>query len=93
MEWSSINAHGWFSYEVKVKPLEENEIHIVMGSTGEQLEVRITIGEKDYEIREKVCGRKKLVFPYAAGVECSSVRIRFDKISGYTPCVFGIKVI
>lgn len=93
MEWSSINAHGWFSYEVKVKPLEENEIHIRMGSIGEMLEVRVTIGEKEYEIREKVCGCKDLTFVYTPNEECNSVRIRFDKISGYTPCVFLIKVI
>ncbi len=92
MEWSSINAHGWFSYELKVKPLTEHEIHIVMGSVEEMLEVRVTIGEKEYEIREKVCGRKELIFPYAAGEGCNAVRIRFDKISGYTPCVFVIKV-
>ena len=92
MEWSSINAHGWFSYEVKVKPLAQNEIHIVMGSIGEMLEVRVTIGEKEYEIREKVCGRKELIFPYTAGEGCNGVRIRFDKISGYTPCVFAIKI-
>ena len=93
MEWSSINAHGWFSYELKVKPQTENEIHVVMGSTGEQLEVRVTIGEKDYEVRENVCGRKELIFPYTAGEGCSSVRIRFDKVSGYVPYVFMIKVV
>lgn len=92
MEWSSINAHGWFSYEVKVKPLAQNEIHIVMGSIGEMLEVRVIIGEKEYEIREKICGCKELIFPYAAGEGCNGVRIRFDKISGYTPCVLVIKV-
>ena len=92
MKWSSINAHGWFSYEVKVKPLEENEIHVVMGSTGEMLEVRVTIGEKEYEIRENVCGRKELVFHYMPDEVCDSVRVRFDKISGHTPCVFEIKV-
>lgn len=92
MEWSSINAHGWFSYELKVKPLTEHKIHIVMGSIGEMLEVCVTIGEKEYEIRENVCGCKELIFPYTAGEDCSSVKIRFDKISGYTPCVFAIKV-
>ena len=93
MKWSSINAHGWFSYEVKVKPLEENEIHVVMGSIGEMLEVRVTIGEKEYEIRENACGRKALVLHYMPDKGCSFVRIRFDKISGYTPCVFEIKVV
>ena len=93
MEWSSINAHGWFSYELKVKPMTEHEIYIVMGSIGERLEARITIGEKEYEVRETVCGCKGLKFPYTAEEGCNSVRIRFDKISGYTPCVFMITVV
>lgn len=92
MKWSSINAHGWFSYELKVKPQADNRISVVMGSAGDQLEVRVTIGETEYEIREKACGRKELTFPCAAEDSCSSVRIRFDKISGYTPCVYMIKV-
>ncbi len=93
MEWSSINAHGWFSYEVKVKPQAEHEIHIVMGSVAEMLEVRVTIGEEEYEIHEQVCGRKALNFPYTAEEGCNAVRIRFDKVSGYTPYVFTIKVV
>lgn len=92
MKWSSINAHGWFSYQVKVKPLEENEIHVIIGSIGEMLEARVTIGEKEYEIRENACDRKDLMFYYTPDEGCSFVRIRFDKISGYTPCVFEIKV-
>ena len=92
MEWSSIKAHGWFSYEVEVKPLTEHEIHIVMGSIGEQLEIRVTIGDETYEICEKACGRKEFIIHYTAGAECNAVMIRFDKISEYTPCVFVIKI-
>lgn len=93
MEWSSINAHGWFSYEVKVKPQAENKIHIEMGSITEMLEVRVTIGEEEYEIHEQVSGRKVLTFSYTAGEDCNVVRIRFDKISGCTPCVYMIQVV
>ena len=92
MEWSSINAHGWFSYEVKVKPFAENSFEVVFGSTGEMLEVRVTIGDEEHLVQEKICGRKKFVFPYAEKGGHGSVRIRFDKISGSTPCVFEIQI-
>lgn len=92
MDWCSVNAHGWFSYLIHVKPHAENVIKILMGSSGEELDVRITVGEKEYWIREKVTGRKEFSLPYIEETGKSSVRIRFDKISGYTPRVFTIKV-
>lgn len=92
MGWSSINAHGWFSYELKVKPQADNQISVVMGSAGETLDVRVTIRETEYEIHENVSEKKKFTFDYAAGKDCGTVRIRFDKISGNTPCVYMITV-
>ena len=58
MEWSSINAHGWFSYELRVSPQKENRICVVIGSAGDQLDVKITVGEEEFVIREKACGKK-----------------------------------
>ena len=92
MHWCSVNAHGWFSYLIHVKSHAENVIKILMESAGEELDVLITVGEKEYWIQEKATGRKEFSLPYIEEAGKSSVRIRFDKISGYTPCVFTIKV-
>ena len=94
MEWSSINAHGWFGYELKIKPGENNEITIVLGSSNGQLEVKITLGEEQYFVSEALSeSKKKLVLRYAADGDCDKVRIRFDKISAHTPCIYSIKVV
>ena len=90
-EWSLINAHGWFSYEVKVRPGRENKITVKFGSFTKQLDVKVTIGEVSEEISEPIEGKRELTFSYKAGKE-RSVRIRFDKISGNTPCVYAVKV-
>lgn len=92
MHWCSINAHGWFSYLIRVKSCAENEIRILMDSVGEELDVRITVGETEYEIREKHAVRKEFRLLYREEAGKDLVRIRFDKISGYTPCIFTIKV-
>lgn len=92
MQWSSINAHGWFSYEVRVKPRQENRIKILLGSVDNQLDVKITIGQKEYILREAVEDKKELEFIYGAETGDRTVRIRFDKISGHTPCVYTVKV-
>ena len=94
MEWSSINAHGWFGYELKVKPGEDNDITVVLGSSDKQLEVKITLNEEQYLISEKMSeGKKEFVLRYAADSDCDKVRIRFDKISAHTPCIYSIKVV
>ncbi len=90
-EWSLINAHGWFSYEVKVRPKSDNKITVKFGSFTRQLDVKVTIGEQSQEISEPIEGKRELTFDYKAGKE-STVRIRFDKISGNTPCVYTVKV-
>ena len=42
----SVNAHGWFSYLIKVKPHVENVIKILLGSSGVELAVGITGGSR-----------------------------------------------
>ena len=90
-EWSTINAHGWFGYELSVKPNCENKIEIKIGSFTDTLEVKITLGDEVTELREPCSGKRTVELSYIARKE-KSVRIRFDKISGSTPCIYNIKV-
>ncbi len=91
LEWSAINAHGWFSYKVSVKPNCENIITVVAGTAKENLNVKITIGSEEYIINRKEEKKQKLSFSYYAGDE-GTVMIRFDKTSEYMPCVYSITV-
>lgn len=92
-EWSSINVHGWFSYEMCVKPYAENVFEVLLDSVDETLDVSITIGEKEYRIQENINGRKVFSLSFTEEAGHSSVRIRFNKVSKHTPCVYIIKVI
>ena len=92
MGWCSVNAHGWFSYEVAVKANVTNTIRVLMGSSGEQLDVAVDIGGQKHTIHEQIDGTKEYCFDYEKTEGKDTVRIRFDKISGYTPCIFWIKV-
>ncbi len=91
LKWSTINAHGWFSYQVKVKE-GKNNIEVLLGNVLNQIDVKITVGDKETIVKEKVDGKMVLNLPYVAEKGQSSVRIRFDKISGNTPCIYTIKV-
>lgn len=92
LEWSMINAHGWFSYELKVKESAQNNVEIVCGTKGDSLDMKITLGESETIIKEKIDGKKVVSIPYSAKAGETSVRIRFDRLSGNTPYVYMIKV-
>ena len=63
-----------------------------MGSSDEELEVRITIGENEYFVQEKIIGRTTILLSYTEKLGNTSARIHFHKISGHTPYIFEIKV-
>ncbi len=92
MKWSTINAHGWFSYQVKVKKGQTNIFEIVARPNGDSLDLKITIGDKEIVKNEKIDGKIALSIPYQAKADEETVRIRFDRISGNTPCIYTVKV-
>ena len=88
--WSTVNAHGWFSYEVAVRPNAENTIIIDIGSPADTLDAKITICEISEELH-KEGNRHTLTYTYKAGDE-GTVRVRFDRISANAPEIFTVKV-
>ncbi len=89
--WTRVNAHGWFSYEIKVKPNAQNVIEIEVGTLGEKIEFTVTIdGEKTkYSDQDKT---KTYAINYNETKGNDSVRIRLDRISGNTPLIYSIVV-
>ncbi len=88
--WSSVNAHGWFSYEIKVKPNCMNVIEVELSSESPRLDVKITLDDKETVIKQELEGTKTIQLNYHATSDV--VRIRFDRLTGYTPCIHSIKV-
>ena len=88
--WSTVNAHGWFSYEIKVKKNTENIIEIVAKGSNGQLDLSVEINGEKTIFQEKTVNKIKLKIPYCAKSEF--VRIRMDRISAYTPYVYEILV-
>jgi len=92
-DWSQINAHGWFSYEMKVHPLGKTEISLDVGSLTDTLTLKITVGDDVHEIRgEKLDGIRTLTIPYEETEGKETVRVRVDRLTGHTPCVYRIVV-
>lgn len=90
--WSTVNAHGWFSYEIKVRPNAENKLHITVGSATDKLCLQVTVGNAEHIFCEAVSGRKELVIPYTETEGKDCVRIRFDRKTKDTPYIYTIVV-
>ena len=88
LQWSRINAHGWFSYLLRVRPGEENRITVSLSSAGQELDVKITLGQQEFEMHEPGSHRREITL--SCTPEGDTLRIRFDKISGNTPCVHAV---
>jgi len=88
--FSAVNTHGWFSYEIKVKPNTQNKIKVSLSSMGDSIDIKVTIDENEYTVNEKADGMKEFEFTYSGNKD--AVRIRFDRFTGNTPCVHTVKV-
>ncbi len=91
-DWSAINTHGWFSYEIRVKPNAENKIKLTLGAhLCDKVDIRVTIGDEKHTVQKEANGGTvEAVIPYTAKED--TVRIRVDRFTGNTPCVHNIRV-
>ena len=90
LKWSTINAHGWFSYELNVKKNEENTLIFNLGSATDKLAIMINIGGKEYIIKQDISGRADFEFKYKA--DSDTVRVRIDRIDANTPYIYTVIV-
>jgi len=90
MDWSTITAHGWFSYRMKVKKGEINRITIIAGSTTDLLKMKLTIGTQEHLIEQPNVGKNTIEFAYTAREDEEFVTIKFDKISVNMPLIYTV---
>lgn len=91
IKWCTVNAHGWFSYELNLNKNADNLISFTFGSATDKLCVKIQIGERTHVINEPLDGKREFVFD-CKDDGSGSVRVRFDRILSDTPLLFAIKV-
>ena len=90
-DFSRINTHGWFGYFLKVKPNAENTIKLRLGSIHAKTDMRISLAGKEIVIGEER-DYLELTLPFTETEGKDEVYIRFDRLTGYTPCVYSVVV-
>lgn len=91
-DWSTITAHGWFSYRMKVKKGEENTIAITAGSSTDTLKMKVAVGGQEYIIDQPNTGKNIVKLSYFADENEDFVTVKFDKISAHMPLVYSVCV-
>lgn len=90
--FSTVNAHGWFSHEIKVKPHAVNTILVSATGTGGHIDFDLIIGNIRYTVREASDQQKEFSFSFTSNTQ-DTIRIRFDRATGYTPFIYTVKVL
>jgi len=90
--WSVVKAHGWFSYNVNVKPNAENLFTIVAKGSDGHLDLSVDIDGEKTVIRECAEGKVEFTVRYTENKGKDKVVIRFDRVSEHSPYVYTIEV-
>lgn len=90
--FSSVNAHGWFSYEMKVRPNSDNTLIVVAEGTDGNIDFKLTVGDDSIEINQKGKGINEFEFDFSETEGKENIRIRLDRISPNTPYFYELKI-
>ncbi len=90
--WSRVNAHGWFSYEVKVKAGEVNRLTFELGGETDTVSLKISMGDTVSTVFEKCDGKLLHTVEYRAAENEDTLRVRIDRMTAHTPYIFSIRV-
>ena len=90
-EWSRVNAHGWFSYCLNIKPYAENKIIFDFGSLTDKIDVQITVGDEIFNF-DRTAKESEFTIVYEENKGENSLRVRIDRVSGHTPLLYTIIV-
>ena len=90
--FSTVNAHGWFAYELKLRPNCENTVIVSADGEDGEIDFKISALGESFEIREKHNGVTEFEFKFCETEGKTAAYIRIDRISKNTPYIYEIKV-
>ena len=90
--FSAVKAHGWFRYEIKVKPNAENKIVITAKGLEGHVDFKVTIDDEVTTVKREADGKLDIEVTYNECKGNDHVFIRFDRITEHTPFIYLIRV-
>ena len=93
-KWSVVKAHGWFSYNLKVRPLEENTIIVTAkGWDSDMVDLSVTVGEEKTVFSQRSEEKVALTVKYRETLGNDTVTVRIDRTTENMPIVYTIEVL
>ena len=93
-KWSVLKAHGWISYEMKVRPDQENTL--VISGKGEEGHLRFDLaldGEQAARVSVDGEGFVEYIHKFTPAPGAEQVTVRIDRNSEFMPYIHTIKVL
>ncbi len=90
--WSTVKAHGWFSYEMKVRPGVENTIVIEGKGQDGNLSIDLTIDGEMTRHSASGEGLVKIAHSFTAKPGVDKVTVRIDRNSSSLPFIYSIVI-
>ena len=90
--FSTVNAHGWFSYELMVRPGVPNTLVVAANGSDGHIDFDLTIGDVKHEVRAASPEKAEFTFSFNPG-SAETIRVRVDRVTGYTPFIYEIRVL
>lgn len=91
--WSVIKAHGWFSYDVAVRPNSDNLITITAGGwDSDSVDFSATVNGEKTIFREVSEGKIECSVVYRETAGCDKATVRIDRITENMPLIYTIEV-
>ena len=91
--WSTVKGHGWFSYEMKVKPGVENTLVIEGTGHGGTLSLDVTIDGGEMAVYSKTGeGHLFIEHKFTPAEGKDKVTVRLDRNSEFLPFIYSMMI-
>ncbi|MBQ3048481.1 MAG: hypothetical protein IJC94_00850 [Oscillospiraceae bacterium] len=90
--FSVVNTHGWFGYEMKIRPLAANTVIVTAKGSSGKINFKLTVNGEEFEVKDEFNGKKQFSFTFEEKDGRAAADIQIDRITGYTPFIYEIKI-
>ena len=91
--WSVIKAHGWFAYDVAIKPNAENVITVTAkGWDSDAVDLSVTVNGEKTVFKKVSDGKVECKLSYTEKNGDTKATVRIDRITENMPIVYTIEV-
>ncbi|MBQ2755858.1 MAG: hypothetical protein IJF27_04220, partial [Oscillospiraceae bacterium] len=79
--FSVVNTHGWFGYEMKIRPLAANTVIVTAKGSSGKINFKLTVNGEEFEVKDEFNGKKQFSFTFEEKDGRAAADIQIDRIT------------